>query len=334
MRIAVLEAVAEYESARARVRGEVLEHSLERHAATTAAVQAALESAGHHVIVLPVLRDLLPRLASSGCDLVFNTYFGPGRREDQARVAALLELAGVPVTGGDATCHFVGMSKPLTKHVLRSFGLPSPRFVVCQSGSGDPAQQAAKAGLVWPLIVKTSAEGEGIGIDEASVVDGPEALQRAARRVLYAHDQPALVEEYIEGRELTVGVLDGDPPRVLPVLELVLGGHRVYSYDVKAGGLAKELCPAPLSAHTTDELADLAVQAGRAIGCRDYWRVDFRLDAENRPRVLEVNTLPGLMPGYSDLPVMSEAGGLSYAESIGVILASAVRRLEPGNSRS
>ena len=127
-------------------------------------------------------------------------------------------------------------------------------------------------------------------------------------------------------------MLDGDPPRVPPVLELVLGKHRVYSYEVKAGGLAKELCPAPLDTRTSKELGQLAVQAGRAIGCRDYWRVDFRLDAGSRPHILEVNTLPGLMPGYSDLPVMAEAEGMTYGETIGAILASAVRRLETGTS--
>ncbi len=329
MRIALLEAVAEYESTRTRGDNRTLEHSLARHAETVAAVRNALEASGHGVTSLPMLPDLLPRLVSANCDLVFNTYFGPGSREDQARVAALLELSGMPATGGEAACHFVGLSKPLTKHVLRSFDLPSPGFVVCAPGSGDPAQAAREAGLRWPLIVKTSAEGEGIGIDAASVVEKPAALRDAVKKVLRVHDQPAVVEEYIEGRELTVGILDGSQARVLPVLELVLGGHRVYSHEVKAQALATEICPAPLEPETLRAVGDLAVGAGRAIGCRDYWRVDFRLDADRRPHILEVNTLPGLQPGYSDFPLMSETAGLSYVELVCGILDSATRRPAP-----
>ena len=195
MMIALMEAVARYERERSRVPEKALEHSLERHAATVDAVRAVLESSGHHVVLVPVTHDLLPRLAASGCGLVFNTYFGPGSREDQARVAALLELVALPATGGDATCHFVGMSKPLTKHVLRSLGLPSPGLVVCRRGDGDAVRLVEAAGLSFPLIVKTSSEGEGIGIDDASVVDGPGSLRTAAGRVLEAHDQPAIVEE-------------------------------------------------------------------------------------------------------------------------------------------
>ena len=327
MTIAVLESMAEYERSRTSSDERTLRHSLERHAATNAAVQQALESAGHRVVHHRVQPDLLGALRASGCDLVFNTYFGPGCRQDQARVAALVELSGLKATGGDATCHCVGMSKPLTKQALRFHGLPTPGFVVCAPDHRDPAKQAHRAALPWPLIVKTSAEGEGIGIDDDSIVDDASALRQAVARVHNRYAQPAIVEEYVAGRELTVGVLDGDEPRVLPVLELLLGGRAVFSYDVKAGDLAEEVCPAPLEAPTRDALTDLAIRAGRAIGCRDYWRVDFRLDAEEKPHILEVNTLPGLMPDYSDLPTMIRASGLSYADGIRIIVQSASRRL-------
>ena len=333
MTIAILESVAEYERGRTRGTEPALRHSLQRLAATNAAVRKALESSGHRVTMHRVMADLAGRLGPSNCDLVFNTYFGPGCRQDQARVAALVELCGVPMTGGDAACHFVGMSKPSTKHALRFHGLPTPAFVVCPPGQGDPARQKENGGLHWPLIVKTSAEGEGIGIDDASVVDRPSALREVVGRVHATYGQAAIIEEYVAGRELTVGVLDGEEPRVLPVLELQLGEHRVYSYEVKAGALAREVCPAPLKAQTRDALAGLAVRAGRAIGCRDYWRVDFRLDAEEEPHILEVNTLPGLMPDYSDFPAMAKADGLAYVDMIRLILRSAARRVREGDRR-
>lgn len=333
MTIAILESVADHERTRSRGAEQALQHSLQRHAATNTAVRGALESAGHRVVIHRVLPDLLTRLGSSRCDLLFNTYFGPGCRQDQARVAALVELVGVPLAGGDAACHFVGMSKPATKHALRFHGLPTPGFVVSQPLQEDPVKQTAKAGLQWPLIVKTSSEGEGIGIDDASIVRQPAALREAVDRVHGTYGQAAIVEEYVAGRELTVGVLDGVEPRVLPILELELGGHQVYSYEVKAGGLAQEVCPALMEDQTSDALASMAIQAGHAVGCRDYWRVDFRLDPREQPHILEVNTLPGLMPDYSDLPAMAEAAGLPYAEMIRLILESARRRLPEGDRR-
>ena len=122
-------------------------------------------------------------------------------------------------------------------------------------------------------------------------------------------------------------MLDGEPPRVLPIMEILLGAQPAYSYEAKTADTVEHRCPAELSSAEAADLGRLAIRAGRAIGCRDFWRVDFRADARGVQRILEVNTLPGLQPGYSDLPRMAEPAGMSYAEVVRCIVESAARRI-------
>jgi len=329
MRIGILRADPAHEAWRARrhqdqeqLDQEQLDHGIARLEATGRAVQAVLEADGHTVVSLPVNGGLASELVRSGLDLVFNTYFGPARREDQAHVASTLEYARVPFSGGGAACHFIGLSKPLSKRLFQAFGLPTPRFFAAE----DPADAASlcdRLGLRFPLIVKAPGEGEGIGIDERSVVESRAALAAAAARVAERFSQPALVEEFLPGREFTVGVLDGDAPRALPVLEIALAPGRTFSYAVKSAEAVPEICPAEIDASQEELMAGLAVRAGRALGCRDCWRVDFRMDAAGAPLILEVNTLPGLQPGYSDLTRMAGPAGIGYEGLVRRILESA-----------
>jgi D-alanine-D-alanine ligase len=288
-------------------------------------VRDVLDADGHRAIVIPVDARLSSRLATARVDLVFNTYFGPARRQDQARVASLMELANVPFTGGDAACHFIGLSKPYSKMVFRGCGLPTPRFLVADNADGA-ARSAEREGMGFPMIVKAPAEGEGIGIDARSVVRSRAELEDAVGRVVSVYAQPALVEEFMPGREFTVGVLDGATPRVLPILEILLGGEPTYSYGVKTEDTVKDACPAEVSAEEAADMGRLAMSAGRAIGCRDFWRVDLRADARGAPQILEVNTLPGLQPGYSDITRMAGPAGMTYAEIVRGIIVSAARR--------
>ncbi|MCX7031515.1 MAG: hypothetical protein NTU62_15535 [Spirochaetes bacterium] len=325
MRIGILTAQDTWELTRTGPAARHLAHSLERHARTAEAVAAALAARGHETVAVPVDGSLQSRLHEAAVDLVFNTYFGPGRRQDQACIASLLEYAGLPFTGGGAACHYLGLSKPLSKLLFMAHAIPTPPFVDT-TGLEHPAIGEAAAAIGFPLIVKTAAEGEGIGLDEGSVVSTPDELERAVARVTAAFTEAPLIERFLPGREFTVGVLDGTPPVVLPILELVLGPTGIYSYDAKVSGGVDERCPAPLEEPVARNMGDLAVRAGRALGCQDCWRVDFRMDAGGSVFVLEVNTLPGLMPGYSDLPKIAEAAGLDYERLVAAILASAARR--------
>jgi D-alanine-D-alanine ligase len=331
MRIGILQAEPAYEAARIRrgaAEGEDatgLAHDLDRLEATNRAVREVLEGDGHSTVSITVNRGLLALLDAAAPDVVFNTYFGPGRRLDQAHVASFLEYAGVPFTGSDAACHLAGLSKPVSKRLFAASGLPTPRFFVA-SGAAEAGQLYDASGLRSPLIVKAPGEGEGIGIDERSVVESGADVAEAVDRIVSRFGQPALVEEFLPGREFTVGVLDGSAPRVLPILEIVLGAHAAYSRRVKLGETAEEVCPAPLAGDQRELMAGLAVKAGRVLGCRDFWRVDFRMNAAGAPLILEVNTLPGLQPGYSDITKMADAEGIGYPGLLREILASFRRR--------
>jgi D-alanine-D-alanine ligase len=328
MRIGLLAADRAHELTRGGGNGH-LEHSLARHEKTVAAVKAALEEDGHTTVSIPFDGSFLSRLGEAKPQLVFNTYFGPARRQDQAYAASLMEFAGIPFTGSDARCHFIGLSKPHAKRIFMGAMLPTPRFFVVESAE-DALRFVALAGMRFPMIVKAAAEGEGISIDARAVVRTADDLVEAVRRTIATYAQPALVEEFMAGREFTIGVLDGRPPQVLPVTEILLGGESTFSYHAKIGETVEEACPAPLSSEDAAEMGRLAVRAGRALGCRDYWRVDLRADAYRTTRILEINTLPGLQPGYSEIARMAGPAGMSYAELVRKILDTAMQRSMAG----
>ena len=237
-----------------------------------------------------------------------------------------MEFASIPFTGGDAACHFVGLSKPLSKQILIGFSLPTPRYCVVNDAS-KASRDAGLAEMGFPMIVKASSEGERIGLDDRSIVRSCDELAEAVERIVSTYAQPALVEEFMPGREFTIGVIDGAQPQVLPILEILLNGESTYSYAAKVGDAAEEVCPAVLSAEEAAEMGRLAVCAGRAIGCRDYWRVDFRADARGAPLILEVNTLPGLQPGYSDVTKKAGPAGMPCGAIVRGMMDSTRQRI-------
>jgi D-alanine-D-alanine ligase len=330
VRICILEAVEAWERVRAGAHEWHLAHSLERHAKTAAAAAAALAAEGHQIVRVPVDGSLAARLAAALPDIVFTTYFGPGCREDQASVAAMVEFARIPMTAGGAACQFLGLAKALAKRLFQSHGIPTPPFV---DGMGlAPDETLARSTVLgYPLLVKARGGGEGLGVGEWSVVHGAGQLADALCRLQEFSADAPLVERFLPGREFTVAILDGKPPTPLPILELMLGEAQVYSWDAKVAGV-EERCPALISDALARTLGDLAIRAGLAVGCRDYWRVDFRLDGDGMPAVLEVNTLPGLMPGYSDFPKSALAAGLGHGQLVTAILGSALRRVTPPQS--
>jgi D-alanine-D-alanine ligase len=243
----------------------------------------------------------------------------------------------------------LALDKPMTKRVLWYHGLPTPPFQVFER-----ADEPLDAELSFPLFVKPSREGTGMGISAESIARDEAQLRRQLRRVFERYDEPALVEHFIEGREVTVGVVgnlaspvawrvpeDEDAPRVmrgltfLPPLEVDMSAYPaeeagVYTSRIKTE-LAHEfhyLCPAPLDEALAEELNWLAAAVFRVTGCLDVGRVDFRLDAHDgdRPYILEVNPLPGLNPGYSDLCIEAAAAGWTYEQLINEIVDLAAER--------
>ncbi|HUI70668.1 MAG TPA: hypothetical protein VL354_09085 [Spirochaetia bacterium] len=249
VRIAVLLPDPNRERSRARPGTEdSMRQGLRRFEATARAVSEALEAGGHSIVPMPVNSRLSRQIGSAGPDLVFNTYFGPARREDQSHVASLLEYLGTSFSGGAAACHFVGLSKPLSKAVFAGSGLRTAPFFLASSAT-EAVFRLEVSKLAFPLIVKASGEGEGIGLDQRSVVQNRDELERAVERVVAGFGAPALVEKLLPGREFTVGVLAAETARVLPVMEITLKQGHVYSYEEKVQDSAGAICPAYPFAH-------------------------------------------------------------------------------------
>lgn len=308
---------------------------------TVEAIAEALRQGGHRVTVLEGDTTLYDRLREVRPDICFNIcegHFGDSR---EAQVPAILEMLRIPYTGSKILTLALTLDKPMTKRVLSYHGLPTPPFQVFE-GEDQPLDP----GLTFPLFVKPSRQGTGMGISAASIVCDELQLRQQVRQVLLRYREPALVERFIAGRDITVGIIGNVPGptvtggfgaglRVLPALEIDLGEYApeeggVYTYRAKSD-LADKLnyiCPARITPSQEAELNRLAIETFRVTGCLDMARVDFRLDAADgeRPYILEVNPLPGLTPGISDLVIEAEAAGIGHTELVNLILETALRR--------
>lgn len=293
---------------------------------TIEALEEAIGSFGHTVERIGHVRALVERLAAGDrWDLVFNIAEGLSGFGREATVPALLEAYGIPCTFSDALACALTLHKGMCKHVLRDRGVPTPPFAVVER-----AEDATTLALPFPLFVKPVAEGTSKGVEPASKVTTPAALVARCGELIARYRQPALVETFLPGWEVTVGVVGTGPrARALGVLEVkLLAGaeQEIYSYDNKdnwRGRVDYALATGPRA----DEAKRIAVAAWNALGCRDGGRVDLRADAAGALHVLEINPLPGINPVYSDLPILCRMAGIAYRDLIGEILASARERV-------
>ncbi|KUK46509.1 MAG: Putative D-alanine--D-alanine ligase [Anaerolinea thermophila] len=289
--------------------------------------------------------DTLPKYKPDICFNICEGYYGDSR---EAHIPAMLEMLRIPYTGSRVLTLALALDKPMTKRILDFHGLPTPPFQTFER-SDEPLDTS----LRFPLFVKPSREGTSMGVSLKSVVNDYEELHKQVSHILDRYNQPALVEEYIEGREVTVGLVgnlngpiarriphDPNLPRIqsglrfLPPMEVDLNPYlltdAVYSNRLKVA-LAADLnyiCPAPLDEDMVDELNWLAAAVFRVLGALDVARVDFRLDVKDnwKPYILEINPLPGLSPDISDLVIASKADGISHEELIVTILQTALER--------
>jgi D-alanine-D-alanine ligase len=295
---------------------------------TIDALEAALTALGHEVERVGHVRALAARLVAGWrCDLVFNIAEGVAGFGRESQVPALLEAYEIPYTFSDPLVCALTLHKGMAKHVARGCGVPTPSFALVST----PAE-AATVSLPLPLFAKPVAEGSSKGVTAKSLVSSRAELVAVCAELLAEYRQPVLVEEFLSGREFTVGILGtGGGARALATLEVVLrdgADAGAYSYRNKmqwrdlveyrlleAGGLRVAV-------------EDVALATWRCLGCRDAGRVDVRLDAAGRPQMLEVNPLAGLTPGHSDLPIMADLVGMDYRALIGEIVRAAVARLD------
>ncbi len=306
---------------------------------TIRAIASALEKAGHAVLPVEADSQLPLWLSQNPVDMAFNIAEGFYGEAREARVPAILELMGVPYTGSGVLSLALALDKAKSKQIFRSAGIPTPNFQFFQHPD-EPADPKLK----FPLIVKPNREGSGKGISASSVVWDEPALRAQVRHVFVEYAQEVLVEEYIEGTELTVGILGSD--EILPVLEVDFkrcerSGEFFYSWRMKEFQGNKEMhldpqfwCPARLSPAVTQAVQAVAWKAARAVGARDIARVDIRLSSDGIPYVLEVNPLPGMDPEESNLPVMVRAAGIPYEALIQRLVNLAVERSAPQGSGS
>ncbi|MFA5561552.1 MAG: ATP-grasp domain-containing protein [Eubacteriales bacterium] len=300
---------------------------------TVHAIEAALREGGHRTVLLEADGSLPERLRTTRLDIAFNIAEGISGRGREAQVPALLHYYGIPFTGSDETTLCVALDKALTKRLLLTHRIPTPRYAVL-----TPDTLRRLPALPYPVIVKPVAEGSSKGISEVSVVKNREELRTLAAANLAAYRQDLLAEAYIAGREFTVGLLgNGEDLRVFTPMEICFkkptqGAFHVYSYPVKQDytRYVSYACPADISPGIEQEMVRLSRKIYRALSCRDFARIDFRVSEEGKVCFIEINPLPGLAPGYSDYPMAAAFCGMDYAALVQGILHAACRRLGIG----
>jgi len=290
---------------------------------TIQALSTAIESHGHVVVPLEATADFPRALMNSSVDVVFNIAEGISGRNREAQVPNLCELLGIPYTGSDSATLSICLDKALSKRLLRD--IPTPAFQLLLTG------REKLRPFRYPVIVKPNAEGTSKGITSKSVVDDEAGAREIAREIIEKYGQPALVEEYIIGREFTVGLLGERRPRVLPPMEVVFlqpNSRAVYDYACKQDWEkhVRYECPPTLTKEELRTIEKVSRSTFTALGCRDVARVDLRLTPDGKVYVIEVNPLPGLTPDYSDLCLIAKGAKIEYRSLIGDILSCAIKR--------
>jgi D-alanine-D-alanine ligase len=299
--------------------------------ATVESIAAVLRGLGHQVEKLGDGREMLRRLLDHPPDFVFNFAEGEGvGRSRESRVPAVLEMLGIPYTGSDPLTLAVTLDKDCAKRLVASEGVAVPKGCVIQTPERCAIQDIESSGLKFPVIAKPAWEGSSKGIRHNSLAKNRRDLEEAIECIGRDHQQPVLIEEFIEGDELTVGVIGNDPPEVIGVMQIIPtqpSPDFIYSLEVKRDYLrqVRYECPPPLSPVILKRVEQAALKVYRVLGCRDISRVDFRL-RNGLPYFLEINPLPGLNSESSDLVILAKLVGWSHGNLIEKILQAALTR--------
>ena len=306
---------------------------------TINSIVGAIKKNGHEVQVVNVSKsDLFTYFRKNKVDFVFNIAEGTNSKFRESEIPAILDYLNIPYTGSKTFSLALALNKAFTKKILKAENIPTPRFQVFIKGTEqlDPH-------LKFPLIIKPNCEGSAKGINSSNVVHSKEALYKKIKELRNLYKQEVLVEEFIEGKELTVGILENGKASVLPVLEIDFdnckkSGEYFYSWRLKEfqgnedlGLVPTFYCPARLDEKTEARVKEIALRTHQAVGCFDISRTDIRLSKDNIPYVLEINPLPGLNPKESNFPMMAYAAGMRYEDIINSILISAEERFLRNN---
>lgn len=303
---------------------------------TINAVKLALEE-NHTVTLIEADEDAFEKLRKTRPDIVFNIAEGFYGASREAQIPAILEMLNIPYTGSDPLTLAICLDKARTKEILSYYKIPTAKFFVVENldefeGSFD---------LEFPLIVKPLHEGSSKGIFNSSVVENKRELFFEIERILVSYNEPALIEEFLPGREFTVAILgNGKDAKVLPIIEvnfdsLPSGAKPIYSFEAKWVWDTPEKpldifkCPAEIDDKLKEAIEKVALSTFKVLRCRDWCRIDIRLDKNGIPNVLEVNPLPGILPNPEDnscFPKAARAAGLTYNQMINEVLNAALKR--------
>lgn len=296
---------------------------------TILAVKAALEER-HTVTMIEADEDAPQRFLQVQPDIVFNIAEGLRGPSRELQIPAVLELLGIPYTGSDPITLGICLDKARAKEVLSYYKIPTPAFRVLNTFA-----ELDGAPVEFPCVVKPLHEGSSRGILDSSLVRTRDELERQIKRVLTDYDEPTLVEKFLPGREFTAALLgNGSSLRVLPIIEirfdqLPAGVNPLYSYEAKwiwdqsDHPIEMYDCPAYIDAELEGHIKETCVRAFHALRCRDWCRIDVRLDEHDTPHILELNPLPGILPNpddHSAFPMAARAAGFSYSSMLNAVL--------------
>lgn len=296
---------------------------------TIEAIANVLRGMGHAVVLLGDGREFLEKVLAEKPDFVFNFAEGRGvSRAREARAPAVLEMLGIPFTGSDPFTMAVTLDKDCAKKLVAAAGVAVPKSFALEPGASVASIPAGQ--LAYPLVVKPAWEGSSKGIRNRCFVRDAKELAGVVEPLRQAHPQTILLEEYIAGAEVTVGLLGNDTPRILGMMHIEPkepAEHFIYSLEIKREYRKRVTyrCPPPLPADTLGAIEKSARTAFRTLGCRDVARIDFRVRG-GVPYFLEVNPLPGLNPDDSDLVIMAGLVGWSYERLVTAIVTEAMKR--------
>ncbi len=302
---------------------------------TINAVKEAIECF-HNVTLVEADLSAFAKLREINPDIVFNIAEGFNGVSREAQIPAILDMLQIPYSGSDALTLATCLDKARTKEILSYYKIPNAKFIIATS-----LDQTGNVDLKYPLIVKPISEGSSKGIFSTSFVKDNNELTKEVERILEEYNQPALIEEFLPGREFTVAILgNGTEAEVMPIVEIKYSEFPkdfvpIYSYeakwilDTKENPLEVFSCPAEISPALEEKIKDISLRTFNTLRCRDWSRIDIRLDENGEPNVIEINPLPGILPNPEEnscFPKAARSKGLNYNDMINKVLYVAAKR--------
>lgn len=296
------------------------------HPSTIDVIERAIKACGFKVKRIGNVFSLMEKMGHLEVDIVFNISEGSSGRNRESQVPVLLEMAGIPFVGADALTLGLTLDKVMAKKIFIAEKIPTPRFFEVKNSDELVNTDHCK----FPLIIKPRFEGSSKGLSENSRVENIEELKKQVEYVVNTYKQPALVEEFISGQEFTVAIVGNESPEIMPVVQIKIDGRlqlndKFYTFARITSDRLEYVCPARINQDLKNRLSELALRTYESVECRDFGRVDFRVDSDENPYVLEINPLPSLST-EDVFMLLAKETGISYEQMIGKILNSALKR--------